>query len=164
MRKLVFVIALSALAAPSAMAADAAAAVPAFEKIKALAGEWRGQDPAGKPVTISYAVTSGGAAVLETSRHADGGEMISVYHLDKGDVMMTHYCSLNNQPRMRGKSDGQALTFSMVDATNLAGPDAPHMHRLVLRFDDATHLTEEWSMHAGAKDDTMAFRLERVGK
>ena len=28
-------------------------------------------------------------------------EMLSIYHQDKGDLLMTHYCILGNQPKMK---------------------------------------------------------------
>ena len=49
--------------------------------------------------------------------------MTTMYHADKGEFMLTHYCALGNQPRMHAampKGDAKTLPFNFVDATNLA--------------------------------------------
>ena len=57
---------------------------------------------------ISYKVVSGGSALMETIREPNGTEMVTGFHPDGDRLLMTHYCSLGNQPRMRadGLSDG----------------------------------------------------------
>jgi len=37
---------------------------------------------------------------MESMEHES---MVTMYHLDKGRVMMTHYCSAQNQPRMQAR-------------------------------------------------------------
>ena len=46
-------------------------------------------------------VTAGGSAVHETLFPGSAHEMVSVYHLDGADLVMTHFCALGNQPRMK---------------------------------------------------------------
>jgi len=134
-----------------------------FEKLKSLAGEWEGKSTDGKPVKAIYKVTSGGSAVAETLQSGTEPEMLTVYHMDGGHLMMTHYCSLANQPRMRAEAssgDPKSLDFQYVGATNLSKADAPHMHHLVVAFEDADHITQKWKMK-GMGDQEVAFHLER---
>ena len=55
--------------------------------------------------------------------HGHGPEdMISMFHLDGPNrLLITHYCSAGNQPRMQASSspDGKTITFTFVDATIL---------------------------------------------
>src|SRR3989442_1101923 len=84
--------------------AKAAPAHPGLERIKKLAGTWVEADKDGKPtdkVVSVVKVTAGGSAVHETFFPGTPMEMVSVYHADKGDLVMTHYCVLGNQPRMK---------------------------------------------------------------
>src|SRR5438105_8923028 len=77
---------------------------PGLERMKKLAGTWVEADKDGKPtdkVVSEVKVTAGGSAVLETFFPGQPMEMISVYHLDKNDLVMTHYCVLGNQPRVK---------------------------------------------------------------
>ena len=46
-------------------------------------------------------VTAAGSAVHETIFPGTGHEMVSMYHADGKDLIMTHYCALGNQPRMK---------------------------------------------------------------
>ena len=67
---------------------------PAFDMMKSLEGSWEGDGPDGKTVHISYKVVSAGSAVMETIDHSEmEAAMVTVYHLDKDKLMMTHYCS-----------------------------------------------------------------------
>ncbi len=135
-----------------------------FDRLRSLVGEWQGTGSDGKAVHLVYTLTSGGSAVMEQIDPEGDHSMVTMYHRDGDRLMLTHYCSTGNQPRMRaGKppADGKSLTFSFVDATNLAKPSDPHMVKVVMNFADEDHFTEEWTFHGSEKDQTMVFRLER---
>src|SRR5277367_5888702 len=75
-----------------------------LEKMKKLAGTWVAADKDGKPtdqVVSVIKVTAGGSAVHETLFPGQPMEMMSVYTADGPDLLMTHYCVLGNQPRMK---------------------------------------------------------------
>jgi hypothetical protein len=136
----------------------------AFEKLKSLAGEWEGKASTGETARVSYQIVSGGSAVMETIHEKNGPGMITVYHLDGEAIMVTHYCSVGNQPRMRAvppQGEVKSLKFSFVDVTNLAKPSAGHMKSLTLTFQDADHIKQEWTYSDGGKDATEVFTLER---
>ena len=135
-----------------------------FEAMKPLVGGWQGDSSEGKPVTVSYALVSDGSALVETIGAGTDHEMVTVYYPDGDRLMMTHYCSLHNQPRMRANAPAAGsgkLAFDFVDATNLPSPDAMHMHRLVVTLQDRDHFTQEWTWKNGEKEGTVVFRLER---
>ena len=109
----------------------------AFASLKKLAGEWRG--PAmmkGMPPSHSvFRVTGGGSAVQETIFGGTPMEMLSVYHMDKGRLVMTHYCMLGNQPHVKlnaHKSTATELVFDFAGGTNLNPRRDNHMHSLTL--------------------------------
>jgi hypothetical protein len=136
-----------------------------FEKLKPLVGNWQGKANDRKPVKISYALVSGGSALVETIQAESEPGMVTVYHPDGDRLMMTHYCSLNNQPRMRadtGPAENGKLVFNFVDATNMPSPDAMHMHKLVVTFVDKDHFVQEWTWKGGEKEGTEVFRMERM--
>ena len=140
---------------------------PGFEKLKTLTGEWSGKTKDGSAVGVSYKVVSNGTAIMEMLSMAKEGEadMVTVYHPDGDNLIMTHYCSANNQPRMKAlpvSGEIKTLTFSFLDATNLSGPDAGHMHRLAVNFQDKDHFTQEWTWREKGKDAfTEVFKFER---
>jgi hypothetical protein len=145
------------------LSADESKTGAGLDRMKALAGQWEGKAANGKVVKATYKVVSGGSAVAETLESPGEPEMLSVYHSNGGELMMTHYCSIGNQPRMRADSaaaDTKVLSFHFIDGTNMAGLSAPHMHDLKITFDDADHITEEWTMKGGPGEKD-AFHLER---
>ena len=156
-----FLVALVVLSGLPGPASSEAKSAPGFEKLKSLVGEWRGKDGEGKLVETSYSLTAGNTAVMETLKMADGLSMVTIYHPHNEKLMMTHYCILNNQPRMQASGDDKSLDFSMVDVTNLSSPNAPHMRKLVLSFPDKDHLKHEWTLRASGQDKTEVFNFER---
>jgi hypothetical protein len=68
-------------------------------------------------------------------------EMLSVYHLDRDRLLMTHYCALGNQPRMKlnpRKSTATELAFDFDGGTNLNPHRDAHMHSLTLTLPAAS--------------------------
>jgi 2-iminobutanoate/2-iminopropanoate deaminase len=135
---------------------------PAWERLKSLAGEWEGRSAEGAPVRASYRLVSDGTALLETAHAPDSSQMVTVYHPDGDSVLMTHYCSLGNQSRMRARSlaDGR-LDFTFVDASNRRSADDHLMTRLVLGFPAADRLVQEWTSRAGGQENVGRSELRR---
>ncbi len=128
--------------------APASAAGAGLERLKKLAGTWVMADDDGKPtdqVVSVIRVTAGGSAVHETLFPGQPHEMVSLYHLDGGDLVMTHYCMLGNQPRMKAdpKSAPNQIHFQFAGGTNLDVTKDKHMHEGTITFVDDDHL--EWS-------------------
>jgi len=131
-----------------------------FDQLKKLAGTWEGKTAEGKPVSITLQVVSDGSALMQLDQ---GENMVTMYHPDNDRLLMTHYCSAHNQPRMQAEvsPDGKRFTFNFLDATNLAAPDAGHMQRMVLTIEDANHMTERWFFVDGTKEMTETFKFAR---
>jgi hypothetical protein len=138
------------LAATAALAQSDAQ--KSFDKMKALAGSWEGKTSEGKPVQISFRVTSNGSALMSEIMGYEN--MITMFHLDGDRMLMTHYCATGNQPRMVGKMspDGKTVAFDFLDVTNFNGAQPGHMQQMIVSIPDANHHTEEWVFLA--KDGT----------
>ena len=138
---------------------------PEFDQIKLLAGDWEGKSVGGgTPVHINYKVVSGGSAVMETDYEKAEAQMITVYYLDGDQLMMTHYCMANNQPRMRSDpstSSPTSIKFSFVDVTNLSSPGAGHMYAHSIVWKDVDHITQHWTWRQAGKDTEDTFELTR---
>lgn len=135
-----------------------------LEPLKKLAGDWDVDlDDNGSPdALVTYRVTAGGSAVIETEFAGMPHEMVTVYTVDGSDLLATHYC-MGNQPRMRAKGgfkDGVA-TFAFQDATSLK-PDAMHMHTLVLTI-AGERVTSNWTAYANGKpvEQQTIFKMTR---
>ena len=126
----------------------AAATHPGLERLKKLAGTWVMIGKDGKPtdqVVSVVKVTAAGSAVHETLFPGQPHEMISVYHRDGADLVMTHYCSLGNQPRMKAdpNSPPNQIRFRFAGGTNLDPAKDKHMHEGTITITDNDHI--EWS-------------------
>jgi hypothetical protein len=139
-------------------------AAAGFEKLKTLVGEWQETSSEKTPVRVSYQLTSGGSALMETIRAGKEGDMLTVYHRDNDSLLMTHYCMVQNQPRMRARpktTEIRELKFDFVDVSNLSTPDAAHMRGLLLTFEDANHITAKWIWKEKGQEQEHAFHLTR---
>ncbi len=150
--------------------ASASVAAAQFEQLKTLAGEWRGTGTHGEEImdaSISYRITAAGSVVMETMFGGTEHEMITMYHLNGEDLMLTHYCALHNQPRMKAipSSDTSTIAFIYIDGTNMVSDQVPHMHSVTFDFLGEDQIKTVWSMHAdGAEQSQAKFRLKRAKK
>ena len=134
-----------------------------FDKLKALAGDWTKSGGEGA-VDATYRVTAGGSAVIETLFPGTPHEMVTVYTVDKGNLVLTHYCAEGNQPHMKADRAGDAssIFFKFDGAGNLKSPNDGHMHEATFAFKDANHITSTWQFYKDGKPGEKAeFNLVR---
>ena len=143
-----------------------------LEKMKKLAGTWLAADKDGQPtgqVVSVIKVTAGGSAVHETLFPGQPHEMVSIYTADGPDLVMTHYCVLGNQPRMRAapKSPPNQIVFRFAGGTNLNPAKDRHMHEATLTIvsDDRIEIKGTgWENGAPAKGMCCGLKLVRKKK
>jgi len=134
--------------------------------LKKLVGTWQGNMQMGGktvPVTITYAATAGGSAIVEHLFPGTPHEMLSVYTVEGDGVAMTHYCSLGNHPKMTlKKSDPHSLSFEATGGEGLHSPSEMHMHAMTVSWTDGDHIRETWtSFDQGRPKDEKVFDLTR---
>ena len=132
----------------------------AFTTIKSMPGTWEGTSQEG-PVQVTFKVVGGGTSVV--SEILGKEDMVSMFHMDGERLLLTHYCSVGNQPRMAASvsPDGKTFTFTYVDATNLSAADAGHMQQMILTVIDPNHHTEEWVFADHGHEHRVTFDLRR---
>jgi hypothetical protein len=137
---------------------------PGFSKLKNLVGEWRGTLPDGKPIDISYQEINGGA-ILELYRSSDPmwWNMSSVYHLDVNKIIMSHYCSWGNHPRMFttvGSEKTDQLNFSFLDMA-MTAPHHGYMQTSSIHFEDDDHFSHHWVWRENGQSTPLVVRMTR---
>ena len=135
----------------NARAAEPVKADDAFAHLKSLAGTWNGHamTPDGPPASVSYRLTAGGTAVMETLFGGTEHEMLTVYTLNGNDVVATHFCGAGNQPVMKldkAQSTPDRLVFSFVSVTGDHAKDHPHVHNGFIHFVGTDQLEATWTM------------------
>ena len=168
----------SAVVIALVLAAGAAAAAPApaparptsaaLERFKTLAGEWVAAEDGDMvkkgDLVARYAVTASGTAVVETVFPGSEHEMVTVYHADGPDLVLTHYCMEGNQPRMRARgAQGSRFEFAYDGGTNIDPKRDRHMHSATFDLASANEIRSEWSELAEGKPVFVA-RMHLVRK
>jgi hypothetical protein len=144
--------------------ATAAQQAALFDRIKSLEGTWVSKDDKGQEHTSSvFAVSSSGSVVREIMLPGTKQEMTNVYHMDGPTLVMTHYCAMGNQPRMRAAAgDPNVIDMKFDSVTNLHAADEAYMGSMRLTFLDANHIKTDWTSFQGGKEQPHAeFELWR---
>lgn len=141
-----------------AAAAGMVSAKDRFEQLKGLAGEWRADtDKDGTPdATITYTVTANGSALAERLFPGTPHEMVTMYHLDGDDLVMTHYCAAGNQPTLEYEhsADPNTFVFEFERASNLKSPNDMMMDGLTVTLQGKDQFTAAWTSRVnGQRDD-----------
>jgi len=138
----------------------------AIERMKSLLGTWKGKDPRGNRVDVTYSMVADSTAMMESLDVGGTKEsMVTVYTLNGGNTVLTHYCSMGNQPRMSldaASSSDDALVYRYVDATNVRSERDPRMHDLTIRFRDRDHFSQEWFLRIEGKTTSTVYEFDRV--
>src|SRR5438445_6160832 len=97
-----------------------------FEKLKALSGTWEGKVTMDMPVPeaaehsvmrVTLRTTSRGNAVMHEMTAAGPDDPITMFYLDEGRLLLTHYCDARNRPRTAGtpSPDGKTPEVNFLD-------------------------------------------------
>jgi len=115
------------------------------------------------PTHITVRLTGDGSAVMHWMGAGSPYEMVTMFHMDKEDLLATHYCAAHNQPRMQALPSTQAnqLEFEFKDGTNIRPGDG-YMRHLTITFVDADHHNETWGYDSDGKVQSGTFYMTRV--
>lgn len=152
-------LALATVLTGASFAAAATATTPGaagLDRLKSLAGEWVAAEdsPMMKKgdLVSRYVVTASGTAVVETVFPGSPHEMVTVYHLDGSDLVLTHYCMEGNQPRMRARdASGSRFDFAFDGGTNIEPKRDRHMNSAWLEVVGPNEIRTEWTEIAEGK-------------
>jgi hypothetical protein len=139
-----------------------------FDRMKGLVGVWEGKADMGKGMEqfkVTYELTSAGNAVVEKFAAGQPHEMITVYHDYNGKLVLTHYCSLGNQPHMELTTSGDGtMQFVLSEqAPNLVSLQEMHMHAHGIAIDGKNSMTQTWTLYdKGAKANEVTVKLTRA--
>ncbi len=142
--------------APQSVVYDAQSA---FDFLKTLAGDWErvggGHEHGSDAHSVSYRVTAAGSSVMETIFPGEAMEMLTVYHMDGDDLLLTHYCALQNAPILKFEKTGKPgeLKFVFLGGTNFDPKVDSHVHEGILRVKDANTIDTSFTTFTDGKPD-----------
>jgi len=144
------------------LAASAAlgSAETAFETFKGFEGKWAirsGQKTL--PIEMTYEIGSKGSIVTEQF-----GKELSVFYRDGQSLLMTHFCNVGNQQRLRMRANGRpgVFEFEMFDITNLQSAEADHVERVVYRIIDDKTMDLEIVWKNRKSEESEKYTLTRL--
>ena len=143
---------------------DAEARKSLFSAVSALEGRWEGVAPDGSEGVTIFEVSSGGSVVRERMQVGTPHEMTNMYSLDGNDLVMTHYCAMGNQPKMRASNfEGGRVAFSFDSVSDLGADDEIYMGEMTLVIHDENRIEQQWrAFRSGEIDSEMSIEMKRV--
>ena len=133
----------------------------AFEQLKALSGRWEAIRSDGERIEIAYELLQNGSVLFEKVYWRDMSQayMVTAFHLDQENLVATHYCAGNNQPRLKAVfPEKEVVRFEFQGAGNMPDPRSGHIHGAVFRLADLEHFTSEWIWFQNGKADHTSVR------
>ncbi len=132
----------------------------AFKRLMMLEGDWKASSTKGWGAHVTFEIGGRGSFVAETTRFegAPLNTMVTLYHMDGDLLMLTHYCEAGNQPRLVATDfgqEGERITFTFLDATNLPSRAHGHMDSAVISIPSADRFTSRWSWYADDRESWM---------
>jgi hypothetical protein len=142
-------------------AASPVASNAAFEKMKTLVGTWHATSPTGIQ-NADFQLIADGSVLASRLSGGMPHDMHTMFHMDAGHFMLTHYCAMHNQSRMVLVSGGDAnkLVFEFKDGTNIKPGDV-HMNRVAFIINGPNHHVEEWTHVANGRETTTRCDFRR---
>jgi hypothetical protein len=133
--------------AQGAAAPDAKAA---FDRLKTLVGDWEGHVTTkdGPAARVEFRLAGNGSALVERLFPGTDHEMLTVFHMSGSDLVLTHYCAMANQPRMklvRGGREGE-LVFDFAEGDNIDPKTTMHMHGGRFTLQDKDSYEADWQV------------------
>jgi hypothetical protein len=131
-----------------------------LDRFKALVGTWEmtgmhDEHGPGGPAAVTYKITAGGNAVLETVFAGSEHEMVTLYYVEGDGLALTHYCMLGNRPHMRAlaTTEPNQIRFRCPEGEDKQLETEEHMHQATFTFVDADHLKSEWVLFKDGKPE-----------
>lgn len=135
-----------------------------FAKLKSLEGSWTSAPGSESPVALDYRVVGSGSAVHERIFVGTPYEMVTMYHMDGDDLVLTHYCAAGNQPRMKAvaTADPSEVAFRFAGLSNGNPSKDMHMHDGTLWIGADGRLRSKWVGWEGGKPGNHTVEFEFV--
>ncbi len=137
----------------------------AFEFLKTLAGDWErasgDHEHGSSSRAVSFKVTAAGSSIVETYNAGQPSEMVSIYHMDGNQLLLTHYCALKNAPVMKfEKSDKPGeIKFAFHGGTNFDPKIDAHVHQGAFEIKDKNTVESNFVAFANGKPQPVGHAI-----
>jgi len=149
----------AAAGSPETVVYDAASAMAFLATTNGdwVAGAAGGQHEHGAPTSGRSVVTvktkAAGSAVVHQYAQGTPGEMETVFHMDGDQLLLTHYCALQNAPVLKFVKTNKPgeIKFEFQGGTNFDPSIDAHLHASTFIVKDANTIEQNSTVYAGGK-------------
>lgn len=115
--------------------------------------EHGGAAPAGNRGLVSVKTKAAGSAVVHTYAQGTPGEMETVFHMDGDQLLLTHYCALQNAPVLKFVKSNKPgeLKFEFLGGTNFDPKVDAHLHQSTFQIIDKDTIEQRSTVFANDK-------------
>jgi hypothetical protein len=115
--------------------------------------EHGGAAPAGNRGLVSVKTKAAGSAVVHTYAQGTPGEMETVFHMDGDQLLLTHYCALQNAPVLKFVKTNKPgeLKFEFLGGTNFDPKVDAHLHESTFQVVDKDTIEQRSTVFANDK-------------
>jgi hypothetical protein len=115
--------------------------------------EHGGAAPAGNRGLVSVKTKAAGSAVVHTYAQGTPGEMETVFHMDGDQLLLTHYCALQNAPVLKFVKSNKPgeLKFEFLGGTNFDPKVDAHLHESTFQIIDKDTIEQRSTVFANDK-------------
>ena len=102
---------------------------------------------------VSVKTKAAGSAVVHTYAQGTPGEMETVFHMDGDQLLLTHYCALQNAPVLKFVKSNKPgeLKFEFLGGTNFDPAIDAHLHESTFLIKDKDTIEQNSTVFAGGK-------------
>jgi hypothetical protein len=144
---------------PASVVYDAATAMEYF---RSLSGDWvagtaaheHGEGRTTAAATaLSFKTKAAGSAVVQTTRQGTPGEMESIFHMDGDELLLTHYCALQNAPVLKFVKTNKPgeIKFAFKGGTNFDPAVDAHFHEGTFYVKDKDTFEQTFTVFTNGK-------------
>lgn len=133
-----------------------------FDRLAALAGEWKNAERPESALRIRFTLTAGGTVLQESWYRGDTLHSLTIYHRDGDRLALTHYCPQGNQPTLVQQDDGTSLAFTFRSATDLDTATESYLHDLSFDLGNPDRPVRRETYRSTEGNETSVLVLQRV--
>jgi hypothetical protein len=115
--------------------------------------EHGGAAPASSRGLVSVKTKAAGSAVVHTYAQGTPGEMETIFHMDGDQLLLTHYCALQNAPVLKFVKTNKPgeLKFVFAGGTNFDPKVDAHLHESTFQIIDKDTIEQRSTVFANDK-------------
>ena len=109
--------------------------------------------PASGRSVVTVKTKAAGSAVVHQYAQGTPGEMETVFHMDGDQLLLTHYCALQNAPVLKFVKTNKPgeIKFEFQGGTNFDPSVDAHLHASTFIVKDANTIEQNSTVYAGGK-------------